>query len=203
MRALPLILALVGWLVLVPADPDRPLPRNQQEAAVDYNRDVLPILAHACFNCHGPSARKAGLRLDVRAHATQRTRSGTLPIVPGQAALSEVVRRIFAADDAERMPPPQSKTTLTAAQKQLLKKWIEQGAEYKGHWAFTRPVRPEVPKVKNRAWVQNEIDAFILERLEKAGLAPSARADKATLIRRLSLDLRGLPPSFEEVDTFL
>src|SRR5262245_35641754 len=100
MRAWPLILALLGWLVLVPADRDGTLPRREEETAIDYRRDVLPILAHTCFNCHGPSEQKSGLRLDLRASAVQRTRSGSVPIVPGQAAASEVIRRIFAADEA-------------------------------------------------------------------------------------------------------
>jgi hypothetical protein len=192
-----------GWLLFAAAAPDRSTPRPPREAAVDYNRDILPILSHACFNCHGPAENKAGVRLDLRVRATQRARSGLVPIQPGQSGASEVMRRIYSEQADERMPPPQSKTTLTAAQKELLKRWIDQGAEYKEHWAFIKAIRPALPIVRDQAWPSNAVDAFILERLEKAGLNPSPRADKATLIRRLSLDLRGLPPSLEEVDAFV
>jgi hypothetical protein len=202
LRAWPLLLALVAWLVFVPAKPDSG-PRPEHERIVDYNRDILPILTANCFHCHGPADRKAGLRLDLRDHTVKPGRSGHVPIQPGKSAASEVVRRIFAADPAECMPPPKAKKTLTAAAKQLLKTWIDQGAEYQVHWAFAKPVRPALPEVKDKSWVLNEIDAFILARLEKAGLAPSPPADKATLIRRLSLDLRGIPPSLGEIDAFL
>ncbi|MCI0739672.1 MAG: PSD1 and planctomycete cytochrome C domain-containing protein [Gemmataceae bacterium] len=174
-----------------------------QAAAVTFNRDILPILAQNCFICHGPSEQKAGLRLDQRASALKATRSGATPIVPGKPADSELVRRIFSDDSSDRMPPPKSKKSLTAAQKEILKQWIAQGAEFKTHWAFVKPERPALPKVKNRAWVHNEIDAFVLAELEKAGLEPSPAADRPTLIRRLSFDLRGLPPTPEELDRFL
>jgi hypothetical protein len=203
LRTWPLVLALLGWLVLVPVERSRHNAPVPKETVVDYNRDILPILSNACFACHGPAQQKAGLRLDLRGSASQPTRSGAIPLVPGRAAASEVVRRIFAPDDAERMPPPRSRITLTATQKDLLRKWIDQGAPYQAHWALVKPKVPPLPRVRNQAWVRNEIDAFVLDRLEKAGLGPSPRADKTTLIRRLSLDLRGLPPSFEEIDAFL
>lgn len=174
-----------------------------KETAIDFSREILPILANNCFSCHGPAAQKAGLRLDQRDHAIKPTRSKATPIQPGKSAESELIRRIFSTDDAERMPPAKTKKTLTAGEKELLKKWIDQGASYKAHWAFIKPERPAAPGVKDRAWVKNEIDAFILARLEQAGLKPSPRADKTTLIRRLSLDLRGVPPSLAEVDEFL
>ena len=174
-----------------------------REPAIDYNRDILPILANNCFTCHGPADQKAGLRLDQRDQAIKPARSKATPIQPGKSAESELIRRILAVDEAERMPPIKSKKSLTANEKQLLKKWIDEGAPYKQHWAFIPPVRASAPAVKNKAWVKNEIDAFVLARLEQAGLKPSPRADKTTLIRRLSLDLRGVPPSLAEVDEFL
>jgi hypothetical protein len=173
------------------------------ETAIDYGRDILPILANNCFICHGPAEQKGGLRLDGRDHAIKQARSKATPIQPGKSSESELVRRILADDESERMPPLKTKKTLTAFEKELLKKWIDQGAPYKVHWAFVPPVRPSLPKVKNTAWVNNEIDAFILARLEQVGLKPSPRADKTTLIRRLSLDLRGVPPSLAEIDEFL
>src|ERR1017187_5732506 len=181
-------------------------PRKEPSSkvtAVDYNRDILPILANNCFSCHGPADQKAGLRLDQRDHAVKPTRSKVMPIQPGKAAESELIRRILAADEADRMPPVKTKKTLTATEKELLRKWIDQGAPYKAHWAFVPPTRPALPMVKDKAWVKNEVDAFILASLEQAGLKPSPRADKTTVIRRLSLDLRGVPPSLAEVDEFL
>src|ERR1043165_2928234 len=185
------------------------LPQHTHQAktvaAVDYNRDILPILSGKCFACHGPAsnARKGGLRLDKRDSATKPTRSGDTPIKPGKSSESEVVRRIFAQDADERMPPIKGGSALTEPEEELIKRWIDQGAPYQMHWAFVKPARPAVPKVKNRSWVKNEIDAFILHRLEQEGLPPSPPADRVTLIRRLSLDLRGLPPSLQEVDAFL
>ncbi len=172
---------------------------------IDYRREILPILAGKCFPCHGPDqgARKSGLRLDQRDPAVRPARSGAIPIVPGKASDSEVVRRIRSRDDEERMPPAGSKHALTEAEKELLARWIDQGAEYSPHWALVPPVRPAVPAVKDARWVKNEIDAFVRARLENAGLRPSPPADPYTLIRRLSLDLTGLPPSLQEVDEFV
>lgn len=173
--------------------------------AIDYARDVLPILAQNCFTCHGPDkeARKASLRLDVRDGVVKPARSGETPIVPGKAKESELIRRILAEADSERMPPPASKKTLTKTEKEILKRWIDQGAEYKLHWAYVKPTRPALPAVKDKGWVRNPIDAFILDKLEHAGLKPSYAAERTTLIRRLSFDLRGLPPSLTEIDAFL
>ncbi len=182
----------------------RPLSKNKNTLAVDYNRDILPILSGKCFTCHGPdsAARKGGFRLDLREVATKKLKSGDTPIVPGQASASEVVRRIYEEED-ERMPPKKGGKPLTESEKELIKRWIDQGADYKLHWAFARIERPAIPAVKDKAWGKNEIDAFILHRLEATGLKPSPPADRTTLIRRLSLDLRGLPPSLKEVDEFL
>lgn len=189
-----------------PPEPRKPPDQKPApSSAVDFKRDILPILSSKCYTCHGPdqAARKAGLRLDQRDAALKPARSRSTPIVPGKSADSEVVRRIFADDDDERMPPTKTGKPLTDREKELLKRWIDQGAEYQLHWAFVKPERPKVPAVKNKAWVKNEIDAFVLAKLEAAGLTPAPRADPYTLIRRLSLDLRGLPPTLDEVETFV
>jgi hypothetical protein len=172
-------------------------------AEPDFNRDVRPILAQYCFKCHGPDdkSRKAKLRLDLRAAALDK---GVL--APGKPADSELLARVFAADE-QVMPPPATKRKLTAAQKQTLKAWIAAGAKYDEHWAFVRPTRPPVPplsrEAKPSAPPRNPIDHFIRARLERAGLKPSPEADRYTLIRRVSLDLIGLPPTPAEVDAFV
>jgi len=165
--------------------------------AVDFNREVRPILSDACFQCHGPDAdeRKADLRLDTQEGAISVTRS-----VAGQ---SELIARVTATDPQDRMPPPDSGKSLTTAQIATLKAWIAEGAEWSGHWAFETPVRPDPPQADDDAFVANPIDAFVLRRLQEAGLRPSRRADRAALLRRLHLDLIGLPPTIEETDAFL
>ncbi len=165
------------------------------------------MLARHCFKCHGPDdkARKAHLRLDTRADALKPASSGAIPIVPGKPDESELVSRIFADDPAERMPPAAANLPLTDSDKELLRRWIAEGAEYKAHWAFIPP-QPDLPPVVRRAtWPRNAIDAFVLARLESSGsnLSPSEEADRSTLIRRVSLDLIGLPPTSEAVDTFV
>jgi hypothetical protein len=175
------------------------------EVPLDYNRDIRPILSNNCSKCHGPDerARKAGLRLDVREQATRPSELGGTAIVPGKPAESELVRRINSADENFVMPPPASNKKLTAAEKALLTKWIAQGAEYQPHWSFILPKRPALPRVSDGAWPRNPIDYFILARLEADGLRPSPEAKKTTLIRRVTLDLTGLPPTPVEVDAFL
>ncbi len=168
------------------------------DAPVRFGRDILPILAENCFKCHGPDekARKAKLRLD--------TREGALKvIVPGKSAGSELVRRIHAAPGDGHMPPPRSGRSLTAEQQALLTRWVDQGAPWGKHWAYEPPLRPDLPEVKDVRWPRNAIDRFVLARLEKEGLAPAAEADKATLLRRVTLDLTGLPPTLDEIDAFL
>jgi hypothetical protein len=171
--------------------------------APDFNRDIRPILSENCFHCHGPDqkARKANLRLDTFKGATE---GGEIadPIVPGNPEESEVVARILATDPDEVMPPPESKRTLTERQKELLKDWIASGANYDEHWAWLPPVRPRSPIVKGGAQKTNPIDAFLLRRLEKEGLSFSEPASPANLLRRLSLDLIGLPPSPEDLIRF-
>ena len=169
-----------------------------------FSSKVRPILATHCFKCHGPDdkARQARMRLDLRDEATKLTRTMHRPIVPGKPDESELIARIF-SKDANIMPPPHAKLALSNEQKQILKKWIADGAEYRQHWAFAPPKQTVVPEVKNKQWVRNPIDAFILARLEKEGLSPNSAADPYALIRRVSYDLIGLPPTPEEVDQFV
>jgi mono/diheme cytochrome c family protein len=169
-----------------------------------FARDVLPILSDTCFQCHGPDAknRQAELRLDVRDVALSELPSGSHAIVPGNLEESELIRRIEATGD-EVMPPAKSLKQLTAAQKQTLSRWISEGAKFQTHWAYTPPRRPELPAVKQEAWVRNPIDRFVLARLEKETLSPSPEAAKGTLLRRVSLDLTGLPPTPAELTAFV
>ena len=167
---------------------------------IDFNRDIRPILSENCFYCHGQDAnkRKADLRLDVREDAIK-----TGSITPGNLAKSELVTRIHSADASLLMPPPKSNRRLNAEQKKLLERWVQEGAVYNTHWAFVKPKRPASPSVKNKEWIRNPIDAFVLSKLEQAGLAPSPEADRTTLIKRLSIDLTGLPPTPAEMEGFL
>jgi hypothetical protein len=185
------------WLLL-----GSPALAGVDSAPVTFSRDVLPIFSENCLLCHGPDAkaRKADLRLDLKQSAL---RSKDPIVVPGQSAESELVRRIESDDPEEVMPPPRSGHTLTRAQKQTLRRWVEQGAKWGKHWAFEVPSMPELPSVTNRSWPSNPIDCFVLRRLEEAGLKPSPPADRATLIRRLSLDLTGLPPPITDIDAFV
>ena len=172
---------------------------------VDYGRDIRSILSDKCFACHGPDdgTRKGKLRLDNRRDATAPAASGESAIVPGDIENSELIWRITTDDVADRMPPAKTGKPLTADEIQKLTTWIEEGAEYAGHWAFNPPVRPDAPEVSRSEWARNPIDAWVLKKLEAEGLSPSPEADKTTLIRRLSLDLIGLPPTIAEVDAFL
>jgi len=174
-------------------------------AGPDYNRDVRPILSNRCFKCHGPDEehQEAGLRLDLREAALRELDSGERAIVPGQAGSSELVARIESDDPDLVMPPPHSKVSLSAAEKRILREWIEAGAEYAPHWAFQPPVKPEPPAVRDAERVRNPIDRFVLARLEAEGLAPAAEAERAALCRRVHLDLIGLPPGPEERAAFL
>jgi hypothetical protein len=168
-------------------------------ANIEFNRDVRPILSDACFHCHGPdqNTRESGLRLDIREEVLKAAESGDLPIVPGQPAKSEVIRRIFTDDKDDLMPPAKAHKALTAAQKETLKQWIAEGAEYQIHWAFLPVKRPVVP-----ALAAHPVDAFIQQRLAAEKLQQAPEADKSTLIRRVTLDLTGLPPTPAEVDAF-
>ena len=188
------------WSVVLVASVALAVPALGGEK-LHYNRDVRPILAENCFACHGPdsAARKAGLRLDQRDQAME-----SKAIVPGSPDKSEAIARILLKPDEDgAMPPKKSHKTLTPAQKEILKRWVAEGAEYQPHWAFIPPTRPAVPEVKDKAWVRNPIDAFVLAELEKRGLKPAPEADRRTLARRVALDLTGLPPKPEDVDAFV
>lgn len=193
-------------LVLAACSALAPISRaDEQNASIDFNRDVRAILSDNCFQCHGPDEKKrhAGLRLDARDPALQPAESGERAIVPGKPESSQLLTRVTSSDDDLRMPPSSTGKRLTPAQVEVLRKWIREGAVYQGHWAFQPVRRPAPPAVKQADWPRTAIDHFVLARLEREGLAPSARAAKETLIRRVSLDLTGLPPSLEEIDAFL
>jgi cytochrome c553 len=170
------------------------------QAKVEYNRDIRPILSDMCFACHGfdSAARKADLKLHLRDAAIEKK-----AIVPGQPDESELLLRILSTDPNEVMPPPASKKVVTDAQKDMLRRWIAEGAEYQPHWSYIAPTRAALPAVKNEAWVKNPIDRFILARLEAEGLTPAEEADRRTLARRVALDLTGLPPKPEWVEGFV
>jgi len=169
----------------------------------DFQREIRPILSGACFHCHGPDekTRMAGLRLDTRDGVFAARKSG-VPVVAGKPEDSLVYQRIVHKNANLRMPPAYSHKTLNERQVGALKRWIEQGAPWKEHWSFTAPVKPALPAVGRKEWPRNGIDAFILAKLESAGLAPASEAGRRDLIRRLSLDLTGLPPTPAEVDAF-
>ncbi len=225
-------LALAGFPAFS-ATPGKPQPVSGAKP-IDFVRDIRPILAGNCFNCHGQDdqQRKSKLRLDVREAAIKPAKSGDIAIVPGDAAKSKLIERIISHDPDEVMPPPKSKKTLTGEQIDLLKRWIASGADYKGHWAFLKPERPAVPVISESVISKsvtsgrpggkggaqttgslntdslitqpaNPIDAFVRQRLQKEGLTPSAEADRVTLIRRVTLDLTGFPPTPAEVDDFV
>lgn len=202
-NTVPLLLALIYCLAILPMASAEP-GRQPAQAELNYNLDIRPILADNCYACHGPDekARQAELRLDTKAGAFSEP-SGYPIIVPGNPDESELYRRIISEDDNYRMPPADFNKTLTPAQVETLAQWMREGATWAEHWAFTTPTRPTPPTVKNGDWVRNPIDAFILARLEANGLTPAQEADKRTLIRRLSFDLTGLPPTREEVHQFL
>ena len=180
------------------------VPLLESAGEVDFARDIRPILAESCYGCHGPQVQMAGLRLDVK--------PGGAIIVPGDSAKSALVQRITAADAKIRMPLGGQR--LAPEKIELVRQWIAAGAPWsdatagtaanpKKHWAFVPPVRPPAPRVSRPEWVRNPIDAFVLAHLDKENLKPSPEADRATLLRRLSLDLIGLPPTLAELDAFL
>src|SRR5215831_4579872 len=185
------------------AAPQEPLP-----ATIEFNRDIRPILSDKCFQCHGPALQMATLRFDLEDGAKHALRDGRFAIIPGDPANSQMIQRITSPNPAFRMPRSPGGAAagepLTERQTALLTRWIEQGATWQKHWSFIPPVRSELPKgLKDANWVRNPIDAYVLERLEREGLKPSPEADRATLLRRVSLDLTGLPPTPAELDAFL
>ena len=169
--------------------------------AISFNRDIRPILSNNCFACHGPDEKQRETKFHFDTKEGAFAEAGI--IVPGNAADSMLVQRITHPDPNERMPPPDSGHALTDRQIALLRRWIEEGANWDTHWAYTAPQRPELPAVRNAAWVRNPIDRFILARLDREGLSTSPEADKVTLLRRVTYDLTGLPPTPAEVDAFL
>ena len=187
----------ITMLAIVAGDP---------ASAVDFNRDVRPILSDACYRCHGPDAAKrkgvgVALRLDTEAGATADI-GGYSAIVRGKPDESELIARITSTE-ADVMPPASVERKLSKAEIQTLTRWVEQGAPYAKHWSYVKPARPDLPSVRNVKWPRNAVDRFVLARLESEGLAPSPEADRASLIRRATLDLTGLPPTLAEVDAFL
>ncbi len=182
-----------------------PVASSAAEPAIQFGRDILPILSDKCFRCHGPDEkhREAGLRLDDE-QAAKADRDGTPAIVPGKAQESEILRRITSTDPDLVMPPPSAQNKISPAETERLTRWIEQGAKWGGHWAYDRIGRPPVPTGHaNPGAIRNPIDAFLLLRLEREGLSFAPEASRETLIRRLSLDLRGLPPAPDEVAEFV
>ena len=171
---------------------------------IEFNRDVRPILSETCFVCHGPDAnkRQGELRLDTEAGLFG-TNSKTKPVVAGTLGESELVKRVTSSDPEQLMPPVDSGKKLSPRDIAVLKKWVEQGAKWQGHWAYIKPVRAAEPAVNEAGFTRNPIDKFVLAKLNAAGLKPSREADRITLIRRLSFDLTGLPPTPEQVDQFV
>jgi hypothetical protein len=191
-------------LLVMPASGPLAAAAESLPAVVEFNRDIRPILSENCFTCHGPdrARRKADLRLDTEAGAFADL-GGSRAIEPGDPDKSELLRRVATDNRRERMPPAKSGRRLTERQIQLLRRWIEQGAKWQAHWSLIPPKRPPLPHVRDAAWTRNALDAFVLARLEREGLRPSPQANRITLLRRVTLDLTGLPPTPAEVDAFL
>ena len=167
-----------------------------------FNRDIRPILSENCFSCHGPAKQKAGLRLDRPEDFSRAAKSGAIPIVPGKPASSELIARVFSTDTDAVMPPTEAHKTLTADQKETLRRWVAQGAAYEAHWSFAKLTTPPIPKPAGPA-VRDPIDAFLNERLARDGLPPNDEANRPTLVRRVAFALTGLPPTPTEVDAFV
>lgn len=178
---------------------------SASEPTIDFNRDVRAILSDTCFVCHGPDAtnRPTELRFDLPEHATAKLESGVTAIVPGKPEESELVARITSGDEFTVMPPADFKRKLSAREIETLTQWVAEGAKYEKHWSFIRPMRPAVPPVINGEWIQNPIDNFVLSRLEQEGLEPNRPAIPERELRRVTLDLTGLPPTPADVDAYL
>ncbi|MEM9896892.1 MAG: DUF1549 domain-containing protein, partial [Bacteroidota bacterium] len=203
--------AFFGLLLLLTSCQEKPSELAtspvQLPEKVDFNFHIKPILSDRCFACHGPDekTRKGNLRLDTEegAFALVDSAENRYAIVAGDLKQSHLVNRIESQDPEWMMPPPESNLSLSTYEVAILKKWIRQGAEWKSHWAFIPPERPDLPKVKSQDWPNNEIDYFILAELEDLGIVPNAPGSKEKLLRRLYFDLTGLPPSLEAIDAFL
>ncbi len=199
MRSAFLLLAVPA--LFAPAEAQQaPLPDK-----VEFNRDIRPILSENCAKCHGPDpkTRQGDVRLDTREGAFKEIEKGKAALVAGKPEQSELWKRITSTDRDEKMPPAKTGKKLSKREIDLLRRWIEQGAEYQGHWAYIAPRKSPLPAAKNAAWARTPVDRLLLARLEKEGLAPSPEADRITLLRRLSFDLVGLPPAPQEIDAFL
>src|SRR4030095_4421326 len=186
---------------------DKPTSTGNEEM-ISYNFQIRPIFSDKCFKCHGPDAnkREAGLRLDIAAEAYKALKEHPRAhaIVPGNPDLSELFVRVSSTDTSIQMPPPESHLpSLTEPEITVIKKWIQQGAKYEPHWAFVAPKKPAVPKVNNAKWCKNEIDYFALQQLEKRNFEPNEEADKERLLKRVSFDITGLPPTPDQTDRFL
>ncbi len=200
----------LGVMLLLACQPEKPAAVVEAGKSIpriiDFNRHVKPILSDRCFACHGPDKnnQEADLRLDTEAGLFAALTEGNgHVIVPGNLRQSAVYQRIVASDPEVQMPPPESNLSLSPREIAILSRWIEQGAVWKPHWAFITPELPELPNVTQADWARNPIDHFVLAKLEGASLSPSPEADRETLIRRVSFDLTGLPPTLEEIDAFL
>ena len=191
-----------GFLLLVVAQCSQAEEPSKRE--ILFNRDIRPILSKNCFACHGPdrNKREGNLRLDQESGAKQKLEDH-YAIVPGNPEKSSLIERISSQDEFEKMPPTDSQKELSPAEIELLREWVKEGAKYQQHWSLIPPQQPKIPQVKQASWVRNEIDLFILKKIEEANLSPSPRADKVTLLRRLSFDLTGLPPAEELAKPFL
>lgn len=204
---LSLVLASLCWACSPALPPEVEAELASLPADLDYNLHVKPILSDKCFACHGPdkAKQKAGLRLDIaeNAYAQLEESPGKVAIAKGSLQRSEVFHRILSSDPEYLMPTPESHLNLSNREKAILIKWIKDGAEYQPHWAFVAPKKPKIPRIQNKAWAKNPIDHFIAQSLEAEKLKPAPEASKELLLRRLSLDLTGLPPTLEEIDAFL
>lgn len=206
------LLILLSYGLIIPSMGFIPAAQATNDEKPDFEKQILPILQQQCYQCHDGKKQKSGYRLDMRSKALAGGESGKVGVVANKPSESELFQRLISEDAEKRMPPTKEK--LTAQQTELIRRWIETGAHWpdalsgekvdaRKHWAFIAPTRPALPTVKNGTWARNSIDKFILARLEKEGITPSAEADKITLLRRLHLDLIGLPPTIAEVDAFL
>ena len=197
-----LLLSTCGFLALLPL---QPRVGTAQDDKVDFNFHVRPLLSDRCFPCHGPDekSRMAKLRLDSKETAFKALAGEMFVIKPGDPGKSEVIRRLTSTDPAQMMPPPWSNLAVSPEETDLIRRWIQQGAEFKPHWSFIPVETVQVPEVKDRKWPRNAIDRFVLARLEQETLHPSPEASRETLIRRLSFDLTGLPPGLADIDAFV
>ena len=204
MRKLYFLGVFFGWVF--PACQPAETSRADRAGQVDYNYHIRPILSDKCFQCHGPDAntREAGLRLDTPegAYAALKDNPGMHALVPGNPEISQMYLRISATDVSRRMPPVESNLSLSQEEIERIRKWIEQGGEYKRHWAFIAPEKAPLPKA-DKKWVRNAIDCFTYEKMRSVGLKPAGEADREALLKRVSLDLTGLPPSVELQEQFL